>query len=201
MGWHADFRLLLEGDLLAAARALVGQILVHDELQARIVEVEAYSDDPGSHTHRGMTPRTQVMFGPPGHAYMYFTYGNHWMLNVVAQPEGRAGALLIRAAQPLAGLEEMRAHRPKATSDIQLLNGPGKLAQAFGLNADQYAAGMLDPRGPFRLERGEVMDSFLVGPRVGLAVGKGDDLPWRFVCSGSLKWASRPIKSLKPWRA
>ena len=187
-------REILAGDILVAARRVLGVDLVYGDLRARIVEAEAYSDDPGSHAHRGETPRTKVMFGPPGFAYVYFTYGNHWMLNVTARPEGLAGAILIRAARPLSGQETMALRRPKAKQKKDLLSGPGKLAQAFGLNQDHYGADLLDPGSPLRLEPGEQVQSILVGRRIGIAPGKGDELPWRFVDGDQLPFvsASRP---------
>lgn len=184
----------LAGDILVAAQAVLGVDLIYGELRARIVEAEAYSDDPGSHAHRGETPRTKVMFGPPGFAYVYFTYGNHWMLNVTARPQGLAGAILIRAARPLAGQETMALRRPKARKETDLISGPGKIAQAFALNQDHYGLDLLDPTAPLRLEPGEPVHNILEGRRIGIAPGKGDELPWRFVDGDQLPFvsASRP---------
>jgi len=116
-------------DPLAAAPALLGWYVVAGPCRGRIVEAEAYKSigDPGSHAFRGKTPRNAVMFGQAGLAYVYFTYGNHWMLNVVGGPEGMAGAVLLRAAEPLEGLEIMRERRVKAKGDEGLMSGPGKL--------------------------------------------------------------------------
>lgn len=191
MSWESEFRVILAGDLLAAARALLGVHLVCGSMRARIVETEAYGDDPGSHAHRGVTPRTKVMFDRPGLAYVYFTYGAHWMLNVTAQPEGNPGAILIRAAEPIAGLEEMRLRRLKAKSSVELLNGPGKLAQAFEIDGSFYGVDLLNRDSILRLEEGSKVGKVQNGNRIGLARGKGDGLPWRFFDADSLKFVSR----------
>lgn len=133
------------------------------------------------------------MFGPPGHAYVYFTYGSHWMLNVVAEPEGQGGAVLLRAARPLEGFDAMRLRRPKAARDQDLLSGPGKLAAAYGLDGSFDGIDLLDPTSPLRLEPGASPEEIGVGVRIGLAEGKGDDLPWRFVDVGAREWLSRPL--------
>lgn len=178
-------------DSLAVAPDLLHKLLVHDDpvhgrVAARIVEVEAYrgADDPGSHGHRGETPRTRVMFGPPGHLYVYFTYGMHWCANVVTGQEGEANAVLLRAAAPVAGLDVMRSRRPKARRDRDLCAGPARLAQAFGLSGADDGTDLV--RGPVR-----VLDDGVAPPaepawttRVGLAAGKGDDHPWRCVVPG-----------------
>jgi DNA-3-methyladenine glycosylase len=123
---------------------LIGKILVLSEngaaLRGRIVETEAYfgADDPASHAFRGLTPRNRVMFGLPGFSYVYFTYGNHHCLNVVTEPEGVAGAVLIRALEPLEGFSVMEKRRSKASRE-QWTNGPGKLTQAFGITREHSA--------------------------------------------------------------
>lgn len=181
-----------------------------------IVEVEAYRgrDDPGCHAFYGRTPRTEVMFGRPGLAYVYFTYGVHWMLNVVAHEDGDAAAVLIRAAVPLAGLDEMRSLRrfrrsepppyprnedeegvgggAKAPKPEGLLSGPGKIAQAFEIDRRDYGLDLLDPSSELRLEPGHQIVDVVAGPRVGLAVGKGEELPWRFASREHLRWVSTP---------
>ncbi len=185
-------REILRGDILEATPAMVGVDIVFGELRARIVEAEAYAGDPGSHAFRGITPRTKVMFGPPGFAYVYFTYGNHWMLNVTARPEGLPGAILIRAAQPLRGLELMFARREKARRKEDLMSGPGKLAQALQVNKAHYGLDLLDPEGMIRLEPGEQATNILVGRRIGITAGKGDELPWRFMDANALPYVSSP---------
>ena len=138
---------LLARDLLAAAPAMLGMHLVRGGRRARIVEAEAYraSDDPASHAYRGITQRTAVMFGPPGLAYVYFSYGAHWMLNVTALLPGSAGAILIRAAEPLEGLDEMFTRRPKARKPQDLLSGPGKLAPAFDITRADNGVDLFAP--------------------------------------------------------
>lgn len=179
-------------DPCAAARALLGWRICDGIRQARIVETEAYGgeDDAGSHAWRGPTPRTQIMYGEPGRAFIYFTYGSHWMLNCVCRPAGVAGAVLIRGAEPLAGLDEMRARRPKAKTDRALLGGPGCLAAAFGLSGEQNGADLFDPSGPLWLEPDEPPGQILVGVRVGLSPGRGPEAPRRFIDAGRRQWAS-----------
>jgi DNA-3-methyladenine glycosylase len=172
------------------APLLLNKVLVSDgddgtRLAARLVEVEAYcgSDDPGSHAYRGMTPRTEVMFGPPGHLYVYFTYGMHWCANVVATKEGDAAAVLLRAAAPVEGIDVMRARRTKARRDRDLLAGPARLCQAFGLTGEHNGADLV--RGPLRIvDDGVAPPVPGVSTRIGLAPGRGDDHPWRFVVPG-----------------
>lgn len=160
----------------------------------RIVETEAYHgpSDPGSHAYRGPTPRNQVMFGEPGRLYMYFTYGNHWMANVVCRPPGEAAAVLIRAAEPIDGLDLMRSRRQKARSDLDLLSGPGKLCAALGLDARHYGLDLFDPSSPVQLHPGDAPANVLVSTRIGLAPGKGETTPWRFIDADRLSWVSRP---------
>lgn len=192
--WADSLLQVLSRDPLEAAQAVLGAVLVHGNRKARIVEAEAYHGptDPGSHAHRGPTPRNLVMFGKPGHAYVYFTYGMHWMLNVACMPEDQGSAVLLRAAEPLEGLEEMRSLRVKALRDEDLLNGPAKLAQAFEVDRRQNGIYLLDSFSELRLEPGVPVRSVLSGVRIGMAKGKGDELPWRFVDAEKLKWVSRP---------
>ena len=149
----------------------------------QIVEVEAYEpDDPASHAFRGQTARNSVMFGPAGRLYVYFTYGNHWMANVVTRGIGEGSAVLIRALRPLEGLDEMRARR--ARDGIRdLCSGPGKLCRALDIDRRLDGADLIDGREIW-LEMGEPVepDAITVGPRVGISVGL--DRPWRFSVSG-----------------
>jgi DNA-3-methyladenine glycosylase len=155
-------------------------------LAARLVEVEAYcgSDDAGSHAYRGMTPRTEVMFGPPGRLYVYFTYGMHWCANVVATKDGDAAAVLLRAAAPVDGIEVMRERRVKARRDGDLLAGPARLCQAFGLTGAHNGADLV--RGPVRIFDDGVAPPAAPGvsTRIGLALGRGDEHPWRYYVPG-----------------
>src|SRR6202789_1301333 len=117
------------------SRDLLGKLLVHGPTAGIIVETEAYlgGDDLASHSAAGITNRTRVIFGPPGHAYVYLSYGMHECLNIVAEPDGQAGCVLIRALEPLEGLDIMRQRRPKARSDRDLTSGPGKLTRALAI--------------------------------------------------------------------
>ncbi len=156
-------------------------------LAARIVEVEAYdgSTDPASHAFRGRTARNATMFGGPGRLYVYFTYGMHFCANVVAgAPAGDASAVLLRAAVPIDGLGLMRDRRPAARQDRLLLAGPARLASAFGLDRDDDGITLL--RGPIGLydDGTAPPDRPGVSPRIGLAVGKGEDTPWRWFVPG-----------------
>lgn len=189
-------RELLRTDLHASAVALLGATLVRGNLRGEIVEVEAYDGvgDPGCHAFRGRTNRNAPLFGPPGLAYVYFTYGNHWMLNITALADGHAGAILIRAAVPLAGLEQMRARRPKASTDQDLLSGPGKLARAYDIDGRHNNLDLLNPASEIRIEPAGAERQYKQGTRIGLAKGKGDDLPWRYVAADADAWLSRPIR-------
>jgi DNA-3-methyladenine glycosylase len=190
---------LLAEDVVEGARALLGWTLATEECSARIVETEAYGpEDPGCHAFRGETPRNRAMFGPPGRAYLYFTYGNHWMLNVTALEPGLGAAVLIRAAEPLGGLAMMRSRRAKAVRDRDLLSGPGKVAQAFGLDGSWYGLDLFDAASPLRLlPPASPVAEVRVGTRIGLSPGKGDETLWRFADAERLPWVSRPLGSLR----
>ena len=170
------------------APELLNKVLVKGRRRGRIVEVEAYIGggiDPGSHAFRGRTPRNATMFGPPGHLYVYFTYGMHWCANAVCHPAGVAGAVLLRAVAPLAGVEEMRGLRLRARRDFDLCNGPAKLCQAFGLTgADDGADLARPPAGGVRIVDDGVAPPERpgVGPRIGLTAGA--ELPWRWFVVG-----------------
>jgi DNA-3-methyladenine glycosylase len=173
---------LLAGDPLEVAPQLLNTLLVHGDRVARIVEVEAYRgiEDPASHAYRGPTKRNAVMFGPPGRLYVYFTYGMHWCANVVCGPEGVAGAVLLRAAAPVAGLDAMWSARRAARTERDLCSGPAKLCQAMGLNRDQDGADLLiADRGVSLVTDGM---SPPVRPGVGVRIGirQAAEHPWRW---------------------
>lgn len=174
-------------DPLSVAPELLGKLFVSNDRAGRIVEVEAYcgEQDPGSHGYKGVTPRTEVMFGPPGHLYVYFSYGMHWCANVVCGPTGVCGAVLIRALAPTAGIEAMRTARPAARRDRDLCSGPAKLCAALGIcdthkGLDLTAAEL----GVEVRDDGYAPATMEISPRIGLGSGKGEHLPWRFFVPG-----------------
>ena len=171
--------------MLPAARRLLGCTLTDGTVTVRLTEVEAYAGerDPGSHAYRGATPRTTVMFGAPGHAYVYFTYGMHWCVNVVCEPEGTAAAVLLRAGEVVSGLAEAAARRPNARPR-DLARGPARLTRTLGITGRHDGAWLLGD-GPFRLAAGQCVPPGAVasGLRVGVA-GKGAAQPWRFWIAG-----------------
>ena len=171
------------------APRLLGAVLESDlgdeRVAVRIVETEAYrQDDPASHTFRGMTPRNQVMFGPPGHAYAYFTYGMHHCVNVVCEPEGIGAAVLLRAGEVVDGADVAAARRGPRVGAHDLAAGPARLTQALGIDRSHDGLDLLDPDSPLRLRLGSAVpdDRIAVGPRVGIrhAAEKG----WRFWLTG-----------------
>jgi DNA-3-methyladenine glycosylase len=173
----------------AVARGLIGCRLFYEGRGGVIVETESYErDDPACHAYVGLTARTEVLFGPPGRAYVYLSYGIHSLLNFVAEPEGEAAAVLIRALEPTTGLESMRARRG-GRPDRGLCSGPGKLTEALGIGLDANAADL--SREPFLLlAREEGWEREIVtGPRIGIT--KAVERPWRFGLAGS-PFVSRP---------
>ncbi len=172
----------------AVAPELLGKLLVRDDGRvARLVEVEAYAqDDPAAHTFRGRTPRNQSMFGPPGHLYVYFSYGVHWCANLVCGQDGVGAGVLLRAAEPLDGLELMQAARG---GQANLCNGPGRLAQAFGIDKALDGSDVVGRGVVTVLDDGWRPEAIQACPRVGLT--KNPDAPLRFVVTGS-RWLSRP---------
>jgi DNA-3-methyladenine glycosylase len=172
-----------------AARELIGCRLFFKGCGGVIVETESYErDDPACHAYVGLTDRTEVLFGPPGRAYVYLSYGIHSLLNFVAEPEGEAAAVLIRALEPTAGLEAMRARRGDRP-DRDLCSGPGKLTEALGIDLSQNGADL--GRGPFLLLRRETgwKGRVATGRRVGIS--KAVERPWRFGLAGN-PHVSRP---------
>lgn len=178
-------------DAREVAPELLGKLLVHDDpevgpLAVRLVEVEAYAgaEDPASHAYRGPTRRNAVMFGPPGHLYVYFTYGMHFCANVVCGASGWASAVLLRAAAPVEGLDAIRARRPAARRERDLCSGPARLAQAVGLAAAHDGADLV--RGPVRIRDDGTPPppTPSVSARVGLAAGRGDEHRWRWYVAG-----------------
>jgi DNA-3-methyladenine glycosylase len=178
-------------DAREVAPELLGKLLVREDpgagrVAVRLVEVEAYAgaDDPGSHAYRGRTQRNATMFGPPGHLYVYFTYGMHFCVNVVCGSDGWASAVLLRGAAPVEGVEQMRARRPAARHDRDLCSGPGKLAQALGLEREHDGVDLV--RGRLRIVDDGVAPPAPPGVsvRIGLATGKGEERPWRWYVPG-----------------
>lgn len=176
-------------DSHTVARQLIGAVLLINGVGGRIVETEAYDQaDPASHTFSGPTERNGAMFGAPGHAYVYRSYGIHWCLNFVCREEGHGAGVLIRALEPIAGLELMRARRglePVA----YLCSGPGKLCQALGVTREHNGFPLWAP--PFLLSAGQLGLALVAGPRVGIS--KAMDVPWRFGLAGS-RFVSRPFR-------
>lgn len=170
-------------DTVRVAGDLLGKCLVrvrgHTRMVGRIVEAEAYkgSEDPASHAFRGVTRRNAPMFAEAGHAYIYFTYGNHYCLNVTTEPRGTAGAVLIRALEPLKGLQSMRRLRP-GVSDLELTNGPGKLTKAMGIDLALNEVDMTKPGPLFIVDSGPEDFRVNQSPRVGIR--QGTDRLWRF---------------------
>jgi len=175
---------------LEVAPELLNKVLVRGELRMRIVEVEAYAgpDDPASHAYGGRTPRNEVMFGPAGHLYVYFTYGMHWCANVVCGRRGVPTAVLLRAGAPLRGLEQMRqarrAGRSVARRDRDLGAGPARLAQAMGIDRTLDGVDLVAPDSPVRIVDDGVAPPDHPGrsPRIGIRVAVAR--PWRWYVPG-----------------
>ena len=173
----------------AVARELIGCTLLYEGRGGVIVETESYeADDPACHAYVGLTERTRVLFGPPGFAYVYLSYGIHSLLNAVAEPEGEAAAVLIRALEPTHGVEEMRARRGANKPDTELCSGPGKLTEALGVDLGDNERDL--SREPFQVlvPEGEPPE-VVTGPRIGIT--KAVERPWRFCAAGS-RFVSRP---------
>ncbi|MFD2366925.1 DNA-3-methyladenine glycosylase [Pseudoduganella sp. GCM10020061] len=171
------------------AQLLIGVEVLVDGVGGRIVETEAYDrEDPASHAFSGPTERNMAMFGPPAHAYVYRSYGIHWCLNFVCMEEGHGAGVLIRALEPLHGVEQMHARR--RTGDLRLLcSGPGKLCEAMGVT--RALNGHPLSESPFELRPAEPPVPLVSGPRIGIS--KAMDVPWRFGLAGS-RFVSRPFR-------
>jgi len=170
------------------AQKLLGKLLVRGEMTARIVEVEAYfgEADPASHSFAGKTARNAVLFGPPGHAYVYFIYGMYFCLNVSCEPDGLPGGVLFRALEPVYGLEAMAKARGVPVSKVAALtSGPGRLCQAFGVTRERdNGADFTSPKSDLQIrDDGFVAGQILVTPRIGIT--KDADRPARFVLAGN----------------
>ncbi|WP_369056520.1 DNA-3-methyladenine glycosylase [Kineococcus terrestris] len=178
-------RAFFDRDVLVVARDLLGRVVRHrtpeGAVAVRLSEVEAYAGplDPGSHAYRGRTPRTAVMFGPPGHAYVYFSYGVHWCANLVCGPEGTASAVLLRAGEVVEGVELARSRRAAARRDADLARGPARLTSALGVDRARDGADVCAD-GPLHVLAGEPVGDEVVrwGPRVGVS-GPGGTTEWR----------------------
>jgi DNA-3-methyladenine glycosylase len=172
------------------ARDLIGCHLAVGETAGVIVETEAYeASDPACHAYIGRTARNEVLFGPPGHAYVYLSYGIHNLLNFVTEPEGTASAVLIRALEPIEGIELMRERRGRDEIE-QLCSGPGKLSEALGVDLSLNGADLFEP--PFRLaERGETWNGAAIAASERIGITKAAELPWRYCAAGS-RFVSRP---------
>lgn len=185
----------LSGATPTIARNLLGKILVHDtsegKIAGRIVETEAYlgTNDPASHTARGPTPRNSSMFGQPGCGYVYISYGVHHCFNVVCQPQGVGEGVLIRALEPLGGIDLMRKNRG-TVADKQLTNGPGKLCQALGINLSHNGHDLARP--PLYLLDAAAPSTISTSSRIGISVGC--ELPLRFYEAGN-SYVSRPPRN------
>jgi DNA-3-methyladenine glycosylase len=189
----------LQGPVDLAARALLGALLVREGVTLRITEVEAYGGpgDSASHARHGRTPRNAPVWGPPGRAYLYFCYGMHWMLNVVTGPEGEASAVLIRGAEVVSGLDEVLRRRKAPQTSPGLCAGPGKVAQALGLDRSFDGHDLRLPGG-LELRPGTPPKTILAGPRLGIGFATPEDQarPWRFADGDSLAVLQRKALQL-----
>jgi len=197
---HAFF----ERPVLEVAPDLLGALVSHRGVTIRLTEVEAYDgpNDPGSHAYRGLTPRTGVMFGPPGGLYVYLSYGMHWCANLVCGSEGTASAVLMRAGEVVGGIEVARERRGGVV-DRDLARGPARLGQALGLSREQNGLDVTAPDGPFEVLAAPYPAPAPVrsGPRVGVSGAGGDGLqyPWRFWLEGDPTVSA--YRGAKPRRA
>jgi DNA-3-methyladenine glycosylase len=183
-------RVFFDRSVHVVARELIGCELAVGETAGIIVETEAYeASDPACHAYIGRTTRNEVLFGPPGHAYVYLSYGIHSLLNAVAEPEGSAAAVLIRALEPTRGIDLMRERRGREEVD-QLCSGPGKLTEALGVGLSLNGADLLEP--PFELSaRRESWNGAAIVTAKRIGITKAAELPWRYCAAGS-RYVSRP---------
>ncbi len=183
-------RIFYENDTLTVARDILGKVLVRrtseDLLMGRIVETEAYRgvDDPASHSYRGRTKRNEVMFGMPGVTYVYFTYGNHYCLNIVTEQKEVPAALLIRALEPLAGIEVMKKNRGLSRI-TDLTNGPGKLTKAFQIIYEHNGIDVTDPSSPIVIYEPSENKDFNVVQTTRIGIKVATERPWRFYIRGN----------------
>lgn len=192
---------------LDVARDLIGHVLVRRVsdgalLAGRIVETEAYTGprDLACHAARGRTARNGVMFGPPGHAYVYFVYGMHWCLNLVTERDGFPAAVLLRALEPLDGVDIIRANRPKARRDTDLMSGPARLCQALAVDGALDGADVCAPDAALFVEDRELPPGTIAtAPRVGVAyAGEWAAKPYRFYDDASPHVSARPRRPRRP---
>ena len=183
------FTIDFSADSAIVAKQLIGAVVLVDGVGGRIVETEAYDrEDPASHTFAGETARNATMFGPPGHVYVYRSYGIHWCLNFVCREAGHGAGVLIRALEPLQGIDVMRERRGVVDERL-LCSGPGRLCQALAITREHDGLALTEP--PFELiDAGKRMRS-VAGPRIGIS--KAIDVPWRFGLAGS-RFLSRPFR-------
>jgi DNA-3-methyladenine glycosylase len=180
--------------VLEVAEALIGCVVTHGGCSGAIVETEAYHDsEPACHAFVGLTPRTETLFGPPGRAYVYLSYGVHALLNAVSEPEGVGAAVLIRALEPLSGIELMAQRRGIAGERLRgLCSGPGKLTQALGITLADNGCDLLN--GPVTISaRPERFSDPVVQRDLRIGITKAADLPWRFCLAGS-PYLSVPVR-------
>ena len=178
-----------ERSVHGVAHDLIGCTVAHGETAGVIVETESYhADDPACHAFGGPTPRSSVLFGPPAHAYVYLSYGIHSLLNFVCEPEGEAAAVLIRALEPIEGVETMRARRSVERLE-DLCSGPGKLTEALGIGLDLNGVSLDGGPIEVRARSGSAVPAIVTGPRIGIT--KAIEHPWRFCAAGS-RFVSKP---------
>ena len=187
-------RAFFDRPVLEVARDLIGCVIAHGDTAGIIVETEAYHDsEPASHAFVGLTPRTRTLFGPPGRAYVYFSYGMHSLLNAVCEPEGVGAAVLIRALEPVDGIDHMRDRRGMEAVR-GLCSGPGKLTQALGVGLELNDSDLI--RGPVVFsDRPRAWRDVAVEVDTRVGITKAADLPWRFLAAGN-RFVSRPVRGV-----